>query len=95
MRVVAVAHLIDNLPRALAEGAEGAESERAVVQVPVQVLLVHDLVVVANLLLVVAVSTVATLHLRLDSFDVSVEEGVGDADVDDCRKPVVGHVGSP
>ena len=51
MRVVAVAHLIDNLPRALAEGAEGAESERAVVQVPMQVLLVHDLVVVANLLL--------------------------------------------
>ena len=65
MRVVVVAHLIDNLPRALAEGAEGAESERAVVQVPMQLLLVHDLVVVANLLLVVAVSTVATLHLRL------------------------------
>ena len=72
-------HRVDHLPRALAEGTEGAESKRLVVHLAAQLLVVNDLAVVADLLSVVAISTVATLHLRLDSFDVSVEEGVGQA----------------
>ena len=50
MRMTIATHRVDHLPRALAEGTEGAESKRLVVHLAPQLLVVNDLAVVTDLL---------------------------------------------